>query len=313
MTRRKGFTLVELLVVITIIGMLMGLLLPAVQQARAAARRMQCANNLKQWGLAHLNFETAHKKFVQGTRRGSNPIGSYMGIINTKALEKYRRDSFVVFLWPYLELGAQYENYDFDYNFFADINRPFTAPQVPVYFCPEDRVGMWRGADYFDVRSRGNYVCNWGYGYYWQDKDPEGKAYKKSAFGPNRNTRSGEVKDGFSNTIFMSEVIQAAEDHYFDFRGDFINDDHGAAQFMTVYTPNSGIDVVSCRQEDKLRPAPCSENYNATHVAARSGHSGGVHTLRGDGSVDFLTNEIDLAIWRALGTIAGGEIDTNLN
>ena len=100
-SNRVGFTLVELLVVITIIGILIALLLPAVQAAREAARRLQCSNNLKQWGLAMANYKSANKAFPPAIIRDV----------------RYIRHTYVVSLWPYLELSNLFDQYDFKQAF----------------------------------------------------------------------------------------------------------------------------------------------------------------------------------------------------
>jgi prepilin-type N-terminal cleavage/methylation domain-containing protein/prepilin-type processing-associated H-X9-DG protein len=118
--RRSGFTLVELLVVIAIIGVLVALLLPAVQAAREAARRMQCQNNLKQMGLAFQNHENAKGGFPP--RRFSSPAHGYTG--------------WGLFILPYMEQGALYEKYDFRYDYYDPVNKPLTETTLKVYVCP---------------------------------------------------------------------------------------------------------------------------------------------------------------------------------
>ena len=196
-----GFTLVELLVVITIIGILISLLLPAVQAAREAARRMQCTNNLKQWGLALANYESTTAVYPAGSFNGSAGASTYIasGICGPNG--EYRRQTFVYSLWPYMEQTALFEQYNFNYTFYATQNTPVVKTQVPLYFCPSDRQGMWT-ADPYSLRSRGNYMVNWGYCDYSQSQ-PTG--YKTGPFGVNRWTRVPDVRDGLSNTMFMSE------------------------------------------------------------------------------------------------------------
>ena len=286
-----GFTLVELLVVITIIGILISLLLPAVQAAREAARRLQCCNNLKQWGLAMANYEQSNGVF---------PFGSITPWL--------QRRTFVPSLWPYLEQTNLYQQYDFTLAFWDEKNLPLEAIQVPVYFCPSDRQGLWK-ADGYGSRSRGNYVTNWGYCDFLQTAvKPDGtNTAKIGPFGPNRQSMAAAIHDGLSNTMFMGEVIQAAEDAFFDFRGDFFNADYGAAQFMTLYTPNSGIDMLPfCGSTTD--PAPCqTASYSSVYTTARSKHSGGVNTFYGDGSIHFVSNGIAIDLWRALSSMAGSE------
>ena len=176
---------------------------------------------------------------------------------------------------------------------------------VEIYYCPSDRVGYW-GADHFRRRCRGNYVTNFGYADFYQTQ-PADMAI--GPFGANRQVRQADIRDGLSNTMFMAEIIQANEDTDFDFRGDFFNSDVGAAQFMSYYTPNSGVDSVACLDSTPNVPAPCQYLGNAVpdgspaYVSARSFHAGGVMVSMGDGSVHFVNQHIDLSTWRALSSM----------
>ena len=106
----------------------------------------------------------------------------------------------------------------------------------------------------------------------------------------------------------MSEIRQAIADDFFDFRGDVLNDDITCAQFMTINTPNVGIDRQVC-QKEKDKPALCFNSWStANYVSARSYHSGGVQAVNGDGSVRFVNDGIDLLTWRMMGSIAGDEL-----
>ena len=300
---KSGFTLVELLVVITIIGILISLLLPAVQAAREAARRLQCSNNLKQWGLAMANYESSFNYYPFGAITGSGGMSSD-GSTGVNGVN--RRQTFVVSLWPFVEQQNLYDQYDFNFCFYAEVNRPLTQIQIPLYFCPSDRQGFWK-ADTYTIRSRGNYVVNWGYcDYYQTAATPDGtNAMRIGPFGLNRQSMAASVRDGLSNTLFMGEIIQAADDTYFDFRGDIFNDDVGAAQFMSYYTPNSGIDMQPyCGSTTD--PAPCQVSTTA-YVTARSKHAGGAMTAFGDGSIHYISNGIAIDIWRSLSSMAGNE------
>jgi prepilin-type N-terminal cleavage/methylation domain-containing protein/prepilin-type processing-associated H-X9-DG protein len=294
----KGFTLVELLVVITIIGILIALLLPAVQAAREASRRMQCCNNLKQWGLAMANYESQYGVYPYGIRYA----------FDTPETNPNLRHTFVPSLWPFIEQQSLYDRYNFSVGFYETANLAVEAVQVSCYYCPTDRQGIWKAVEWnsslYGPRSRGNYVVNWGYCDYFQTS-PVG--YKIGPFGLKRQRSVADIKDGLSNTMFMGEVIQPASDTDYDFRGDIFNDDIGGAQFMAFYTPNSGIDTLEFCTTTATDPVmPCSKT-TPNYITARSKHAGGVNIALGDGSVQFITNQISQSTWRALGSMAGGE------
>lgn len=301
--RRNGFSLVELLVVTAIIGILVALLLPAVQAARGAARRAQCKSHLRQWGLAMHNYELVYKRFPFGTVRGPHPWSN----VHAGPNGEHRRQSWVIPLWPYVEQQAMYDKFDFNYNFdnyshtSNPSNRELSSVQVPLYFCPSDRRGMWTAP--LHRRSRGNYAVNFGNGSYWQVEP----GYKPAPFGPNRQTSTADMYDGLNNTIFLAEVLQAKNDNDFDFRGDILNDDLCCAEFMTLNTPNSGIDSTACFGSDPNYPGPCLPWLPTRYVSSRSHHPGGVHAGLGDGSVRFIDDSISLDTWQALGSMAGGE------
>ncbi len=293
---RRGFTLIELLVVIAIIAILIALLVPAVQKVREAAARTQCQNNLKQWGLAMHNYHDTYKALPIGAT--NNP-----------------RRSWVVLLWPYVEQTSLAKQYQLQLPFWVPPNiitnslSGVCAGQVPLYFCPSDRgPAYWQGDVYW--RSRGNYVVNWGpITRPWTSPPPA-----KAPFGwINDNPATpysiklGQISDGTSNTMLMSEVRLSPLDASWDCRGDILNDEPWAVpfQFMTINTPNSSaVDVHNICASTPTQPCVGGANQQ---VAARSGHTGGVNVLFGDGSIRFVSNGVNLAVWRAASTMDGGE------
>ena len=300
-----GFTLVELLVVIAIIGILVALLLPAVQAARESARRTQCTNNLKQWGLAMQLFANQSDGVLPyGNRRQGQPRISYQPP-----------------LWPFIEAQALFDQYDFRLPFHhlgtpGTGNHPLVMVQLPIYFCPSDNFGaFWRGDTH--TRSRGNYVLNWSNGSF-DHSDVNGDPYLQAPFELNKQIKLQSITDGLSNTMLMAEVKQSVSEEFFDFRGDVLNDDHTCAQYMTVNTPNAGVDRQVCngdRRRDSQahdparNPAPCLNSHSgANHVSARSFHPGGVEIVNGDGSVRFVSDSIKILTWRMMGSIAGEEV-----
>ncbi len=299
MSRNRAFTLVELLVVITIIGILISLLLPAVQSAREAARRMQCSNHLKQWGLALQNYHFSHEWF---------PYGSISdGGTATNATQD--RKTWVVALWPYIEQSNVAQLYNEKIPFWHADNWDARNARVPLYYCPSDRAGHWTANQYH--HARGNYVVNYGNADFKQS-EPQYKAapFGDMAHGQGTRTSAAHFRDGLSNTVLMSEVIMAVDDAHMDVRGSILNN-HASCSFMTVNTPNAGIDRTICSTANPTLPAPCV--HHGTQVgaknSARSLHPGGVSTMRGDGSVHFVSDSIALNVWQALGTIRGGETE----
>ena len=160
-------------------------------------------------------------------------------------------------------------------------------------------------------RARGSYAVSWGD----RTRPWTTTPTSRGAFGwTNDNpatpqaTKFRDFTDGLSNCLLMSEVLLPRIDATWDGRGDFLNDDGNFAnfQFMTINTPNSGVDVNQCVASGD--PAmPCVAGAQR-HDAARSRHVGGVHTLIGDGTVRFVSDNIDLATWRGLSTIDGSEV-----
>ena len=290
---KRAFTLVELLVVIAIIGILIGLLLPAINAAREAGRRTQCSNNLRQWGLAILNYEQDHKALPAGVVYGSaGPSATVAGgAIGSQGA--YQRYSFVINVWPYFEYGNLFKQYNFQYAFYSPENLPLTGYVNPIYYCPDDKQGIWKG-DKYAGRRRGNYVVNWGYCDFFQTQ-PTGLMI--GPFGPNHRTTTQEITKGLSHCMMMAEVVQAPDTEN-DCRGDFFNSGGGYAQFMSMNAPNSGID--SCQEctQALAAEAPC-QSGTPYYISARSRHPGGVNTEFCDGSQMFVPNTIDIAYWRS--------------
>jgi prepilin-type N-terminal cleavage/methylation domain-containing protein/prepilin-type processing-associated H-X9-DG protein len=299
---RKGFTLIELLVVIAIIAILIALLLPAVQQAREAARRTQCRNTLKQWGIAMHNYHDTFNRL---------PF----------AATSNKRHTWVVSLWPYIDQGPLYATYNHNVGFFEPPNivqntlDGVLAKKVPLYYCPSDPgAEIHQGDTYW--RTRGNYMVNFG-----NFSMPNGTntiAGGKAPFGFNggqgaqsespRSSRFKDFSDGTSTTLLMSEVLKPLNSTDNDHRGDIHNDDTAGA-FMTRLTPNStAADIVYgtyCVDNPSAR-LPCTTGN--VSVGSRSRHTGGVHQLLADGSVRFTSENIDLNLYRAMGTMAGEDV-----
>jgi prepilin-type N-terminal cleavage/methylation domain-containing protein/prepilin-type processing-associated H-X9-DG protein len=316
---RRGFTLVELLVVIAIIGVLVALLLPAVQAAREAARRGQCQNHLKQWTLAMHNFHDTNGKFPYFTQ-----------VIPS-------RQNWAPFVMPYLEQSNLVAAYNINTHWYNAPNLAVTQIPLKVFSCPSDRPkAMWTDQTNY-VSARGNYLVCYG-NLTWGSATAVGAGH--GIFGlaespvpvPSSNTftpyqaRFADITDGSSNTLMMSEVIVARADNNQggggtwqngDFRGHIWHDatmsspSHCPNIFMTINGPNSTVaDNAMCGtipNPDRLMP--CTNGASTSRQnAARSRHPSGVNISAADGSVRFVSNSINLVAWRALGTMDGGEV-----
>jgi prepilin-type N-terminal cleavage/methylation domain-containing protein/prepilin-type processing-associated H-X9-DG protein len=313
---RRAFTLVELLVVIAIIGILVALLLPAIQAAREAGRRAACQNTIRQWGIAMQNYHDTNKKLPEPLR--TNP-----------------RRVWVVYTWPYMEDQTQAAAFNQGVHFWQSPNTILSpdgstgtfdgtyAKQIPAYYCASDRPGaMWTGDIYW--RCRGNYVINWGQlampgAPPYNPPDPTWTA--KSGLAPfgledyatatlPRVVRLKDITDGTSHTMLLSETVCTASDDTYDIRGDMLNDGEGCTEYMTIDTPNSGTDVTPYLHNGgkNLPEDPPALIGAYAHKAARSRHPGGVNVVFADSSLRFVTNDIALDLWRAMGTMNGGEV-----
>jgi prepilin-type N-terminal cleavage/methylation domain-containing protein/prepilin-type processing-associated H-X9-DG protein len=310
---RAAFTLIELLVVIAIIAILIGLLVPAVQQVREAANRAQCQNNLKQWSLAMHTYHDSYKFFPYGDMRIDPATG------------KAARRTYVVQLWPYIEQTPLSINYRLDLGFYQAPNGPSTpntdtglvAQPVSLYYCPSDRPGaIWQGDQYW--RCRINYSLNYGPHLLFTPGEkiaPFGWVSSGGfgAYVPYR-TRLMEIKDGTSSTLMMSEVRFPLQDGTpADTRGDGMND-QGGPWFMAINTPNTGIDyTISCpgvnsANWDPTMPCGVQNGTVGQQVTPRSKHPGGVNASMCDGSVTFISNGITLSTWQALSTMNMGDV-----
>jgi len=331
MKRSAGFTLVELLVVIAIIGILVALLLPAMQMAREAARRTECNNNLKQIGVAMHNFEGIHKRFPAG--HPHKVCRSHPGV-----MAMHYRWSALATITPYMEQYSIYKDLNLDvplytfigpnsgpgYNVHPDNLEPVSR-MVKPFLCPSDHQ---REIDPGYAPS--NYTACWGSGV------PPWTVHTTSAtdgvFYDNSETRFGDILDGTSNTAMFSESTLARPDTATslteDNRADVIvSYNSGSVSALTEALCSAiGANVNTFRNarwvdgwptrtgydhrlppnsfvSDGARVSPIRELWKA----ARSRHPGGVNLLLCDGSVRFVNNSIDLDTWRALASRSGGE------
>ncbi|MDR3108713.1 MAG: DUF1559 domain-containing protein [Planctomycetaceae bacterium] len=316
---RSAFTLVELLVVIAIIGVLIALLLPAVQAAREAARRMQCTNNLKQIMLGWHNYADIHSGDFLGTTMASVP----------NMLTNPKGHTWVPRLWAYTEQTTLRDQYAFSTEWYNDANNKlFMDPlfaKVDWYWCPSNRKGAMYTAD-ANTRCRGNYLVNYGNDILWtgagSGKTPPYKnaTFKGAPFVMNLIQNFSSITDGLSNTLFMSEGLIVENDSNLGGWGSFLDPRDTTNMFMTLQTPNSTVPDSMSQSGGCCGTKPCEgatpelcitlpkSSYDQ-YRAARSKHSGGVNAGLGDGSIRFFTNTVSLNTWVAVGSSQGGETE----
>jgi prepilin-type N-terminal cleavage/methylation domain-containing protein/prepilin-type processing-associated H-X9-DG protein len=324
--RLRGFTLIELLVVIAIIAVLIALLLPAVQAAREAARRTQCVNNLKQFGLAMHNYNGSIGTFPIGAMGVRSPTfyasaGDPTGAIN--------RRTWAFMLLPYLEQGSLFQAINFSLPFnppTGAANNTVSETLIPGFSCPSDI-----NTNQIDQNNRreGNYVVNWGNSNWNQAMSttynpfvgnpltpPNPVPFLGAPFTMDKSFGIQNITDGTSNTLLMAEVIIGATQGTtgYEHRGDVYNDDYNCAMFNGYTTPNSKVPdwiASSYCQYPYANNPPCIKVPTASqdsYNASRSRHSGGVNALLCDGSVKFFKDSINIATWRALASTQGGEV-----
>ncbi len=305
--RNPGFTLVELLVVIAIIGILIALLLPAVQAAREAARRMQCSNNLKQVALALHNYESTHKAFPYGT-------------LDEASTNYHRRCTWFQQTWPFIELKPAYDDYAaWNGEWVMDTPPVIKDMVVPMFVCPSDPMGPGFGAG-GGYRSggygfQGNYVGCTGDDYIKINRPgyPDYAIHPhRGLFWSNSAVRIRDVQDGTTNTLMISEVRIRGDRNtngWGEGGGYWGGGQHSGFGFTTMEPPNSTVSdrVWYCKDATAPGCTSVGDDINKL-ILARSAHPGGVQAAMADGSVHFFAETIDLIIWKGLGTRAGSEV-----
>jgi prepilin-type N-terminal cleavage/methylation domain-containing protein/prepilin-type processing-associated H-X9-DG protein len=313
---RAGFTMIELLVVIAIVGFLIALMVPAIQVAREMARRLQCGDNTKQLSLGVQEYHDSCQAFPYGNVQGAT---AYSGI------------SIHARLLPYLEQSSVYDTIDWNVDYSHPRNRPALMKLVPPFICPSDPDRLPP-----DLGGRNNYYGNCGTNILagappTNSNDPNfGMQPCNGVFQRDKLVRFADVSDGSAYTAMFSEKC----------KGDGNN---GLVSAKTdTFRPGTFpatadqavADCNACNIEDLSKQgvsnvgAPWMYAYHSTtlyyHVAppngrscmfppgrimttANSYHPGGVIVAMCDGSVRFIPNSIDLAVWRAMGTRSGGD------
>lgn len=291
---RRALTLVELLVVITIIGVLVALLLPAVQSARDAARRTNCTNNLKQVGLALLNYETTHKAFPSG----------YISNYDANGVDTGPGWGWASLILPQMEEGAIYRTIHFDLPIEHPMNGVRVA-YVPGMFCPtDDAKRVWQ-AKSRDIAGHpialicevaaANYVAM--YGTTEPGVDGDGIFFRNSKVGLKH------ITDGSSKTIAVGERARKLGE------ATWVGSVTGAALFpdddnsISQYHPENSTGMVLGHAGEGIGPGGGGGDVNQFY----SLHGAGVNFLFADGHVTFLSSTMDYKTYLALSTRAGGE------
>jgi len=339
---RQAFTLVELLVVIAIIGILVGLLLPAVQAAREAARRMQCSNNLKQLGLAIHNYESAHKRYPNGTVDNDPKEVSPNRLWNAG---NHRKGTVLVKILPFIEQTALFNSLDFRYDVEAQLNADgvwvtpgrvnMRTTAIPTYRCPSDGTSG-------RVLSQQNHLYNYSLSIGNQNMDANGACalhpsnsfnfrYTTGALGGNIFNNGGnghgysspygrsqgisgvisrcdwsakfsDISDGTSNVIAGGEILPSCHDHHRGGGGWYNSNGQ-----WTATTPK--INFNTCRKMGVPDNQGDCNSYNVwmTSGGFKSDHTGGAQFVFGDGSVQFLSESIDYLTYQQLGSRNDGE------
>ena len=294
---RPGFTLIELLVVIAIIAVLIALLLPAVQQAREAARRTQCKNNLKQLGLALHNYHDVHRCFPSGWIGVENRVASAHDGINGAG--------WGTMTLPFLEQTALYKSFNSAFAIHDPVNSAFLSTPLPAFQCPSDpKPDTWQiemegspGTILAELPTA-NYIGSFG----TEELDgcenapgdspvwSSGQCVGDGMFYHNSRIRLRDVVDGTTNTIMLGERLTNPELGWYSTWPGMVAEGEEAFQRIlgsADHVPND--------------PHAHLDDFSSRHV-------GGAQFTLGDGSVRFVSENIDHGVYQGLATIFGHEV-----
>lgn len=315
---QRAFTLIELLVVIAIIAVLIALLLPAVQQAREAARRTQCKNNLKQVGLALHNYHDTYQKFPAAMYFSNFPNGGLIGYQQTNGGTNHG-PSWLVCLLPHIDQAPLYSQANFTQAIGAAVNAPITSANLTAFQCPSDPNSS-SANKYIDTGrmgpnqwGRGNYAAS-GIGPSWNGYTNVGAtanyasvpSQQRGVMGYNGWGGINAVIDGTSNTVASWEIRAGLT--VTDPRGLWANARLGAGYIGNCNNTNGQTNSGDCfginegthsNGDDILACVDTPAQGMGCHAGAdgqsgpKSLHVGGVHALMTDGSVRFISQNLD--------------------
>ena len=278
-SNRRAFTLVELLVVIAIIGVLVALLLPAVQAAREAARRTSCLNNITQLGLAVHNFEFHFEKLPPGVINEEGPVRNEA---------KGTHVSWIVKILPYLEQRALAKRFNEAEGAYADVNAPVRAAQIRTLQCSSDGVPMTNRAE---AIARSSYA-----GCHHDSEAPIDKDNRGLLF-LNSQVRHSQIFDGSSQTLLIGEMLESPDGLGWVSGTRATLRNTGSLETGEAYLPSH-----NSAGGDKQKLGPLYVGGFGSY------HAGGVNIGLADGCTRFLSLQIDPQTLRQLGNRADGEI-----
>jgi prepilin-type N-terminal cleavage/methylation domain-containing protein len=292
---RAGFTLIELLVVIAIVAVLAALLMPAVQQARESARRTQCANNLKQFGLALHSYHDAHRRFPPSSTSDVEQ-GGWIGNPLARHLH-----SWCAFVLPQLDQGTLYNQLNFNVSSFHPNNRAVAETTLPVFHCPSftgptfspdenyTRFGNFALANYVAMGATSVGAIYGGNSGLFV---PDGVIY------PLSSVSARDISDGLSNTLLLVETREQHQAAWTD----------GGVMAVVALSYDEANSPTYAGLEIALNHTPYFEYLNIkADWGPSSQHHGGAFHLFGDGDVRFLSQHISRSVYVAITTRYGGE------